>query len=457
MVIVPPALPSPPGWSHAVAAGGWVFGSGAIATDFSAGLATDVLANSRQPFLTSPMELQSRHILGTIAAILTEAKCDIRRDLIRLWQWIPATYPSHEEYRTSRSHWPCFPSGTPYARELQRFGVDSKRSSTGIGVRQLPIPGAMLSVDFVAVSPVEGLEKQVFNMPADLPQVKIGYSPVTQFGDWLFMAGYGATDFKGDWMSSIHMGERSMVAPEARVNPYIWLGSEIETQTDYTLRTMARMAEAAGSSLSRCVKADVTLTHPDDFEGMDRVWRKYFPDDPPARNVVTGAQLVVKGTRVEIAMLLLSGDARLDKYTVNANGLAPPIGHAPHAVRAGPFVFMSTVLPIDDRGQVPTDSARNPAAPYFDQTIAKQTRMIFAHIDGVCRAAGTGLANVCKIQAFLDDMSSMPEMLGVWREAFPSDPPALSAMAMGGGTPLMCPGAHLQFDAIAFIPGASFE
>jgi enamine deaminase RidA (YjgF/YER057c/UK114 family) len=451
-VVTADGVPDAPGWSHAVAAGGWLFGGGMMATDFKTGLLADARPDPWAPWAAEALEPEARVILERVGLLFASAGYDLRSDLIRVWQWIVAGYPDDAAYAASRAHWPCFPSGTPYARKFGEMVGDSRRSSTGIGVRQLPIPGAMMSVDFIAVEPREGVSKQTFVLPADLPQPKIGYSPATRHGDWVFLAGYGATDFKGDWMSSVHMGERSLIAPEARVNPYIWLGSEIEAQTEYTLAAMARIAEAAGTSLARCVKADVTITHPADFAGMDRVWRRYFPDAVPARNVLTGAQLVVKGTRVEIAMLLLAGDSSLERTEIRLPDMPPVAGHAPHAVHAGDFLFTSSLLPIGMEGHVPAAIRDEPSAPRFRDPAAEQTRLIAGHLERLCAAAGAHLADVCKVQAFLDDLDHLPAMMTEWRRAFPEAPPALSAMAMGGGDPLLVPGACVQWDAIAYAP-----
>jgi enamine deaminase RidA (YjgF/YER057c/UK114 family) len=449
-VVNPDSLRQPPGWSHAVEAGGWVFGSGAMACDFESGLAPHARLDPRTLYLDTPIGKQGRAILQDMSVILSEAGCDIRSDLIRVWQWIRASYPSDADYRDSRAHWPCFPSGDPYLRALMEMVGDPKRSSTGIGVRRLPVTDAVLSVDFIAVK--DGAAKVVTPAPPDLPQPKIGYSAATRYGDWVFLAGFGATDFKGDWMSAAHMGERGMVAADARVNPYIWLGSEIEAQTDYTLKALARIAEAAGTSLSRCVKADVTITHPDDFLGMDRVWAKHFPSSPPARTVVTGAQLVQRGLRVEIALLLLAGDSKLERRSIDVGDRAAIIGHAPHAIKAGEFLFLSSLLPTDASGGVPDRLRENPGLPFFDQIVRRQSEAIFECASAICEAAGTTLANTCKAQVFFDDLGGMPQMLDAWRAAFPAAPPALSAVEMGGGAPLLAPGAHLQADFIVYAP-----
>jgi len=250
----------------------------------------------------------------------------------------------------------------------------------------------------------------------------------------------------------VHMGEPGMVAPQARVNPYIWLGSEIEAQTEYTLSMMSRIAEAAGTSLDRCVKADVTIAHPRDFLGMDRVWRKWFANDPPARNVVTGAQLVVKGLRVEIALQCLASDSSLSKRSITVADVPKVAGHAPHAVRAGEFLFLSSQLAIDDSGGVPEHLRSSASMPYFRQYARAQTEVILERVAAICDAAGTSIANTCKVQAFLEDLSSLPQMLDAWRNAFPGAPPALTCLGMGGPQPLLAPGSQVQLDCIVHAP-----
>jgi enamine deaminase RidA (YjgF/YER057c/UK114 family) len=446
------SVATPPGWSSAVQAGGWVFVSGTLATDFASGIAEEARLDRRQPYLHDALELQSRHILSTIGELLRAAGCDIRRNILRIWQWAPSSYPSHADYEAAAPNWPRFRSATPYARVLKEMVGDPRRASTGIGVRQLAVPDALMAVDLIAAQPHAGLEKMAFRAPEGVPQPDIGYSPAIRWGDWVFLAGFGATDFRGDWMSAVHMGEPSMVAPDARVNPYIWLGSPIEAQTEYTLSMMSKIAQAAGTSLERCVKADVTIAHPNDFAGMDRVWRKWFAQDPPARTVVTGAQLVIKGLRVEIALQCLADDSKLTKQTISVPELPAVPGHAPHAVQAGHFLFFSSQLPIDRHGAVPDELRHDSALPYFRLNARRQAELLLERIARICEAGGSSLANVCKVHAFLDDLERLPEVLAAWSNAFAADPPALTALGMGGGAPLLAPGAHVQLDCISYVP-----
>ena len=450
-VVRPPGAPENAPWSPAVKAGGWVFTSGMMATNAEHALAAEARVDPRTPFTTDALELQSRHLLGGLRDTLAAAGCDIGTDVVRIWQWVPAPYPNDADYARGPIVWPSFRPMHPYARVLPEFFQESLRAGTGIGVRQLPVPDALVEVSVLAVEPVDGVEKEGFHGELGVAERR-AYTPATRHGDWVFLAGFGATDFKGDWMSSVHMGEPSMVAPDARVNPYIWLGSEIEAQTEYTLERLARLAEEAGTSLDRCVKAEVNLLHPSDFLGMDNVWRRWFPGNAPARTVTTGSRIVVKGIRAEIALTLLAGDSQLKLRTIETAGAPEPIGHQPQAMQAGDFLFVSTQLPIGSDGGVPAHLLRSARGTSYTDAARAQTDVLLGSVAAICEAAGSSLGNVCKVQSFFADLSALPAALESWREALPVDPPAFSALGMGGPDPLLVPGAELQFDVVAHVP-----
>ena len=76
--------------------------------------------------------------------------------------------------------------------------------------------------------------------------------------------------------------------------------STIEGQTRLTLENTKRVLEAAGTNMENVVKCTVFLTRASDFQGMNRVYREFFPKDPPARSTVVVAALVVPAAVVEI-------------------------------------------------------------------------------------------------------------------------------------------------------------
>ncbi len=73
----------------------------------------------------------------------------------------------------------------------------------------------------------------------------------------------------------------------------------IEEQTRRVLSNMQAILQAAGTSLERVVKTTVFLADLNDFAAMNKVYAEFFPQNPPARSTIGGAQLP-RGARVEI-------------------------------------------------------------------------------------------------------------------------------------------------------------
>lgn len=83
-----------------------------------------------------------------------------------------------------------------------------------------------------------------------------------------------------------------------------FLGGDIEKQTERVMLNLKGILEAAGSSLDKVVKVTVFLTDIRDFEGMNKVYRNFFPNDPPARSTVEVSKLAIDA-RVEIEMIAI--------------------------------------------------------------------------------------------------------------------------------------------------------
>jgi 2-iminobutanoate/2-iminopropanoate deaminase len=91
---------------------------------------------------------------------------------------------------------------------------------------------------------------------SNLPHV-----PGVRVGDYIFLSGMVPVD--------PHTGERSH--------------GPIAKQVRITLSNMQHMLESAGSSLDRVVRVHVVLADISQMAEMDRVYREFFPIDPPAR------------------------------------------------------------------------------------------------------------------------------------------------------------------------------
>ena len=115
--------------------------------------------------------------------------------------------------------------------------------------------------------------KQAINLPGSTPSPNL--SAAIRVGDMLYASG--------------QLGMR-------RESP----DSTIEGQTRQALENTRAVLEAGGTSMANVVKCTVFLVRMSDFGGMNRVYREFFPKDPPARSTVVVAALVSPGALVEI-------------------------------------------------------------------------------------------------------------------------------------------------------------
>jgi 2-iminobutanoate/2-iminopropanoate deaminase len=92
---------------------------------------------------------------------------------------------------------------------------------------------------------------------------KLPHVPGIRVGDYIFLSGMVPIDPQ--------IGERSH--------------GPIAHQVRTTLSNMQHMLESAGSSLERVARVHVVLADISDMAEMDRVYREFFPVDPPARTV----------------------------------------------------------------------------------------------------------------------------------------------------------------------------
>jgi len=448
--IWPGGIPKPIApYSPAIKAGGWLFVAGQLASDFETGLAPECKAAN--PFTQDMLRSQSDFVLRNLSELHQAAGMDMKSDVMRIYQWFTSPYPTDEEFEQGNT-WPRI-SITPYLETRNEYIDEPRPASTGMGIRAdgLLVNKTILEVDLISIEKQPGVEKQGFPVPDGVPSPLAGYSPAIRNGDWVFLAGEIPVDWHGDYLSDVHLGKPSGLAREARVNPYFWYGSPIETQTDYVLQKLERIAESAGSSLKRCVKATVYIGHPSDYYGMDRVWRRWFPENPPARVVIPYMGLGGMGSRVEIAMKLLADDSPLTIETIETSAAPEPLGHEPQAVKAGEFLFFSTQMAFDSGGALAAETKRHPEFPWYGQPAKQQMRYMLENVATISEAAGTTLENLCKRACFHDDFTWFAEtMQDEWASHFPGDKPASTTLRIGG--PMVVPGAHVLLDLTSYAP-----
>ena len=81
----------------------------------------------------------------------------------------------------------------------------------------------------------------------------------------------------------------------------------VEAQTHQSLKNLAVVLEAAGSSLEHVVKTNVFLDDINDFAKVNEIYAQYFQNETPARSCVQAAKLP-KGGLVEIEVIAVKKD-----------------------------------------------------------------------------------------------------------------------------------------------------
>jgi len=112
---------------------------------------------------------------------------------------------------------------------------------------------------------------------ANLPHV-----PGIRVGDYLFLSGMGPIDPR--------TGERNH--------------GPIAEQIRTTLNNIKHLLESAGSSLERVVRVHVVLSDISHFDEMERVYREFFPVDPPARTAWSMQLRFGNGCEIECVALV---------------------------------------------------------------------------------------------------------------------------------------------------------
>jgi 2-iminobutanoate/2-iminopropanoate deaminase len=112
--------------------------------------------------------------------------------------------------------------------------------------------------------PVKKVKKEVIDVPGvswHLKKEGIPLNPVIRAGNFVFVSGLTPTNRR--------TGKIPLVT--------------VEKQTKMVLDNMKVCLEAAGSSLKNVLKCTVYITNSAYFDEVNRVYRRYFTKDPPAR------------------------------------------------------------------------------------------------------------------------------------------------------------------------------
>lgn len=109
--------------------------------------------------------------------------------------------------------------------------------------------------------------------------------------------------------------DQMVIAPGVRIGDLLYVsgsagakagklaGDDIESQARQALENLGRVLESGGSSWDKVVKVNCYLTHASrDFAGWNKVFKEFFPQNPPARTTV-GAAIALEGALIEVELI----------------------------------------------------------------------------------------------------------------------------------------------------------
>jgi enamine deaminase RidA (YjgF/YER057c/UK114 family) len=413
VILKPAGIPMPdPDFTPGIRYGRWVFTSAISAADYATGFVPAATGNPAIPLAGEhSMILQARSILSMLDVILKAGGTNLQQGA-RIDQF-PTTRAMMDPYHVAR-------------REV----MDPPRpGSTSVQIEKLLCPAATSQIELLAVIPEPGFTRE--GISADIPMPLAGYSPALKVGDWLFLSGQVPTDW------------RSGIAPEAVVDPNFWEGNAIDRETRFTLNNMKLTLEAAGSSLANVVKATVHLADINDLPRLDRVWREMFPVDPPARTICPISSLGVTGARLEITFVAVTDAGATKKEVIHSDKARTPFFHESQAIRAGEFVFLSSLLAADQNGIVPA-ARTNPHHPYGTDTGFAQMADILEQADLICQAAGTSITRALRMTTMMTDLPEHASARRAGVARFTQGSPVTNVFGVNG--PLQVPGCTMLAD-----------
>ena len=254
-VLSSPSAPVPlAAYAQGFRSGAFIFPAGQLASDFRSGVPPEARADPAFPYYGSTIERQTSYILANTESVLQEAGAGLEH-VVKGQAFLTdlADFDGFSQVWTER---------LPHLPPL-----------TVVPVGGLLVPGCRIEIDVVAVAPDAGVGTRrvaAAGLPEPFPDgnVAVVADPL------VFASGQMAGDY------------RTGLPAEAGVRPHSpYLGSDIARQTEHVLSNLARLLEAAGTSLERVVKTQVFLTDLNLFYQFDKVWKRHFPTPPPRTTV----------------------------------------------------------------------------------------------------------------------------------------------------------------------------
>jgi len=405
-------------------AGRWIFATGHKGTaDYVSGMGDAVLQPGAPGWAGSKLRREAEQIFRNTASVFEAGGGDLR-NIVRVDQ----NYTSGravESYHDAR-------------RAMLKDHIPPSTSTLTGGFL---LPGQEIEVHMIGILPRGNFRARHIRPAGHAVHATSGYSLALAAGDFVFVAGRMDDSFT--------FGEG--IAAEARLPAgHLWKGLPIKLEAEFILREKIEPAlNAAGSSLKNIVKCQVYMRDAEDFAPFNEVWSKFFPKAKPATTLIPTATpgFFLEDARIEINTIALTDAGKTRKEIVDG-GVVPAFQGYSQAVRAGDLLFISGLLAADEAG-LASAARMDPAQPYFGSGVQSQMNVMLENAQKICRAAGTSLANVVRIQQYHADLKEFFPAYQVWERHLPGHFLPFSAVEVPF---LPVPGCCVQLDLWVYVP-----
>jgi 2-iminobutanoate/2-iminopropanoate deaminase len=124
------------------------------------------------------------------------------------------------------------------------------------------------------------------------------------------------------------------------------------------------------------------------------------------------------------------------RQVVRTDRAPQPVGPYSQAIIAGEFVYVA--------GQGPADPATGRKVP---GGVGPETEQVLKNIQAILEAAGTSMANVVKVNVYLQDVAEFCAMNEVYARFFPQNPPARTTVQAMPPVDI-----RVEIDCVAYRP-----
>jgi len=248
-----------------------------------------------------------------------------------------------------------------------------------------------------------------------VPKPVMPYSPAVKVGDWVFIAGQLASDFK--------TGVPKELIPEDG-DASIGLG----LQSEFVLRNMAQTVQATGLNMAEdSVKIwewfvsdrphpksylNGQFSHGIELGVYERLFENSFDVQQPTRSSIGIKELMWIDTKVELEVMCYAANEQVSHYSLNPNLVGSD------ALKKGEWVFVSNQSPMDQNGNIA-------------DTFEEQVEAVIYKNSQLLEQAGSSLENSVKAEVFIADPRDFKLMDQIWKKHFPN-PPARFVLPRSG-------------------------